>query len=157
MSAASTGLVGHVVAASWSRSASSVQLEPRSTPADDAALLDGYSRTVTRAASRPPHSPARELAANDGGRRSVEVRVKASVLYRVASGLLLLFAVGHTLGFRQADPAWGAEAVLGAMQSSRFVVQGFTRTYWDFFLGAGFTVGVLYLFAMRRTGALENV
>jgi hypothetical protein len=26
-------------------------------------------------------------------------------------------------------------------------VQGFTRTYWDFFLRAGFTVGVLYLFA----------
>src|SRR5262245_38343063 len=33
------------------------------------------------------------------------------------------------------------------MQSSEFTVQGFTRTYWDFFLGAGFTVGVLYLFA----------
>jgi hypothetical protein len=33
------------------------------------------------------------------------------------------------------------------MQSSQFTVQGFTRTYWDFFLGAGFTVGVLYVFA----------
>src|SRR5262245_3559870 len=73
--------------------------------------------------------------------------MKASVLYRVASGLLLLFALGHTLGFQQADPAWGVGALLESMQSSRFVVQGFTRTYWDFFLGAGFTVGVLYLFA----------
>ena len=33
------------------------------------------------------------------------------------------------------------------MQSSQFVFQGFTRTYWDFFLGAGLIVGVLYLFA----------
>lgn len=70
-----------------------------------------------------------------------------SVLYRVASGLLFLFAAGHTLGFTQADPEWGVSAVVGAMQSSRFTIQGFSRTYWDFFLGAGFTVGVLYLFA----------
>jgi hypothetical protein len=68
-------------------------------------------------------------------------------LYRVASGLLVLFAAGHTLGFQQADPAWGAGPVLEAMRSSPFAVQGFTRTYWDFFLGAGFTVGILYLLA----------
>jgi hypothetical protein len=68
-------------------------------------------------------------------------------LYRVASGLLLLFAIGHTAGFQQADPGWGIDAVVGAMQSSHFIVQGFTRTYWAFFLGAGYTVGVLYLFA----------
>jgi hypothetical protein len=73
--------------------------------------------------------------------------MKPSVLYRVASGLLLLFAIGHTLGFQQSDPAWGIGPVVGAMQSTPFTVQGFTRTYWDFFLGAGFTVGVLYLFA----------
>ena len=73
--------------------------------------------------------------------------MKASLLYRVASGLLVLFAAGHALGFQQADPAWGVGAVLEAMQSSHFAIQGFTRTYWDFFLGAGFIVGVLYLFA----------
>jgi hypothetical protein len=33
------------------------------------------------------------------------------------------------------------------MQSSQFMIQGFSRSYWDFFLGAGFTVGILYLFA----------
>jgi hypothetical protein len=33
--------------------------------------------------------------------------VKPSVLYRVASVLLILFTVGHTLGFRQVDPSWG--------------------------------------------------
>ena len=83
--------------------------------------------------------------------------MKASVLYRVASGLLVLFAVGHTLGFQQSNPAWGVGAVLGAMESSRFTVQGFTRTYWDFFLAAGFTVGVLYLFAAILAWQLGGV
>src|SRR4051812_16428357 len=73
--------------------------------------------------------------------------MNASLLYRIAAVLLLLFAVGHTLGFRQSDPKWGVDALLGSMRSTRFDVQGFNRTYWDFFVGAGFTVGVLYLFA----------
>ncbi|HWZ97169.1 MAG TPA: hypothetical protein VN025_05355 [Candidatus Dormibacteraeota bacterium] len=73
--------------------------------------------------------------------------MKASVLYRISSVLLLLFAVGHTLGFRQSDPAWGVDALLGSMRSIHFDVQGFSRTYWDLFLAAGFSVGVFYLFA----------
>src|SRR5205085_10861833 len=35
--------------------------------------------------------------------------VKASLLYRIAAILLLLFAVGRTLGFRQSDPTWGVD------------------------------------------------
>lgn len=73
--------------------------------------------------------------------------MKASVWYRVASVLLLLFAVGHILGFRQSDPSWGVDALLSTMRSLHFNVQGFQRTYWDLFLAAGFSVGVLYLFA----------
>ena len=73
--------------------------------------------------------------------------MRARILYRTAAVLLLLFAVGHTLGFRDADPAWGIDAVIASMQSTHFTIQGFARTYWDFFVGAGFTVGVLYLFA----------
>jgi hypothetical protein len=73
--------------------------------------------------------------------------VKAQILYRIASVLLLLFAVGHTLGFRQSDPSWGVDALLGSMRSIHFDVQGFSRTYWDLFLAAGFSVGVFYLFA----------
>jgi hypothetical protein len=73
--------------------------------------------------------------------------MKASVLYRVAGVLLLLFAVGHTLGFRQSDPAWGVDALLGSMKSIHFDVQGFKRTYWDLFVADGFSVGALYLFA----------
>jgi len=33
------------------------------------------------------------------------------------------------------------------MRSTHFVVQGFSRSYWDLFLAAGFSVGVFYFFA----------
>ena len=73
--------------------------------------------------------------------------VKASLFYQIAAVLLLLFAVGHTLGFRQSDPTWGVDTLLGSMRSIHFDVQGFSRTYWDLFVAAGFPVGVFYLFA----------
>ena len=73
--------------------------------------------------------------------------MNASTLYRIAAVLLLLFAVGHTLGFRQADPSWGVDALRSSMRSIHFDVQGFNRTYWDLFVAAGFSVGVFYLFA----------
>ena len=73
--------------------------------------------------------------------------MKASMFYRIAAVLLLLFAVGHTLGFRQSDPEWGVDALRGSMRSIHFDVQGFNRTYWDLFVAAGFSAGVFYLFA----------
>jgi hypothetical protein len=73
--------------------------------------------------------------------------MRASIFYRIAAVLLLVFAVGHTLGFRQSDPKWGVDTLLGSMRSIHFDVQGFNRTYWDLFVAAGFSVGVLYLFA----------
>src|SRR5437868_7167932 len=73
--------------------------------------------------------------------------MKASVFYRIAAVLLLLFAGSHTLGFRQSDPLWGIDALLSSMRSIHFDVLGFNRTYWDFFVAAGFSVGALYLFA----------
>lgn len=73
--------------------------------------------------------------------------MKASVFYRVAAVFLLLFALGHTLGFRQSDPEWGVDALLVSMRSIHFQLQGFNRTYWDLFVAAGFSVGVFYLFA----------
>ena len=62
--------------------------------------------------------------------------MNASTFYRIAAVLLLLFALGHTLGFRQSDPKWGVDALLGSMRSIRFDVQGFRRTYWDLFVAA---------------------
>src|SRR5215467_13568851 len=72
--------------------------------------------------------------------------MKASVFYRIAAVLLLLFAAGHTFGFRQSDPQWGVDGLLGSMRSIHFDVQGFNRTYWDLFVGAGFFVSVFLLF-----------
>lgn len=73
--------------------------------------------------------------------------MKPARLYRVAAILLVLFAIGHTLGFRQSDPTWGVDTLLGSMRSIRFDILGFNRSYWDFFVAAGFSVGVFYLFA----------
>jgi hypothetical protein len=73
--------------------------------------------------------------------------VKASTLYRISSVLLLLFAVGHTIGFQQNNPDWGASSVLALMGSVHFDAQGFNRTYWDFFIAFGLFFSVFLLFA----------
>jgi hypothetical protein len=73
--------------------------------------------------------------------------LRAPVFYRIAAVLILLFDVGHTLAFRQSDPSWGVDTLRASMQSIHFNVQGFPRTYWDFFVGAGFNVSVFLLFA----------
>ena len=72
--------------------------------------------------------------------------MKAPILYRISSVLLLLFAAGHTFGFRQNNPEWGADAVLSVMRSVHFDAQGFTRTYWDFFSAFGLFFSVFLLF-----------
>lgn len=66
-------------------------------------------------------------------------------LYRAASIVLLLFAAGHTYGFRKVDPRWNADATVAAMKTT-FQVQGVTRGYWDFFSGFGFFATGLLLF-----------
>ncbi|MGA7625739.1 MAG: hypothetical protein WB630_10315 [Candidatus Acidiferrales bacterium] len=73
--------------------------------------------------------------------------MKASTFYRIAAVLLLLFAIGHTVGFRQSDPTWGVDMLLASMRSIHFEVQGFNRTYWDFFVGFGLFVSVFLVLA----------
>src|SRR5215813_3769393 len=73
--------------------------------------------------------------------------MKASVFYRIAAVLLLLFAIGHTLGFRQSDPKWGVDALLSSMRSIHFDMQGSSRSYWDLFVGAGFSLSVFFVFS----------
>jgi len=73
--------------------------------------------------------------------------MKASVFYRIAGVLLLLFAAAHLYGFGQSDPKWGVDALVGSMRSIHFDVGGFNRTYWDLFLAAGFSVSVFFLFS----------
>jgi hypothetical protein len=99
-------------------------------------------------------SPSKAVVRDTG---SLEATMNARVFYRIAAVLLLLFAMGHTLGFRQSDPRWGADALLGSMRSLHFDVQGFNRTYWDFFEAAGFTVGLFYLFAAILAWQLSSL
>lgn len=73
--------------------------------------------------------------------------MKPSILYRIAAVLLVLFAVGHTVGFSQIDPVWGVDATVAAMKSIRFDMMGSPRTLWEFYLAAGYSVGVFYLFS----------
>lgn len=70
-----------------------------------------------------------------------------SLLYRVASVLLALFALGHTLGFRRTKGMENADTVVSLMQSVHFTVQGSRRAYWDFYVGFGLFVTVFLLFA----------
>jgi hypothetical protein len=83
--------------------------------------------------------------------------MRASAFFRIAAVLLVLFAVGHTLGFRQSDSAWGVDTLLASMRSIHFDVQGFTRTYWDLFVAAGLSVGVFYLFAATLAWQLGSL
>jgi len=82
----------------------------------------------------------------------------AKWLYRIASILLVLFSVGHTLGFRKLDPGWGVDALVQSMKTIRFSAQGFPRTYWDFYVGFGLFVSVLLFFSALvcwQLGALD--
>ena len=78
-------------------------------------------------------------------------------LYRIASVLLLLFALGHTLGFRQNNPEWGAGSVIDAMRSLHFDAQGFNRSYWDFFSAFGLFFTVFLLFAAVLAWQLSSL
>jgi len=73
--------------------------------------------------------------------------MRASLLYRISSGLIALFALGHTTGFRRVDPQWHADSVVNGMRTVSFHVMGFNRSYWDFLSGLGFTVSVFLVFA----------
>jgi hypothetical protein len=73
--------------------------------------------------------------------------MKTSLLYKIAAILLLLFAVGHTLGFRQVDPKWGIDSLIQSMKSIHFNANGSDRTYWDFFVGFGLFVSALIVLA----------
>lgn len=83
--------------------------------------------------------------------------MRVSLLYRIAAVLLVLFAVGHTLGFRRVDPRWGVDAAIAALKATRFEVQGFGRTYWSFYTGFGLFVTVLLVFAAIFAWQLAGV
>jgi len=72
----------------------------------------------------------------------------SSTLYlRIASVLTINHAILHTVGGVLSKPRNGAPeiAVIDAMKSQSFNVMGSVRTYWDFFYGYGWLLGLALL------------
>jgi hypothetical protein len=66
------------------------------------------------------------------------------VLYlRIASVLAFIHAVLHTIGGVFGKPAPGVQAAtVLVMQTNQFPLMGFTRSFWDFYLGMGLAVSI---------------
>ncbi len=73
--------------------------------------------------------------------------MKPSVIFRASAVILVLFALGHTLGFRKTLPEWKVDSVVESMKQVHFQAQGFTRSYYDFYEGFGYSVTVYMLMA----------
>lgn len=74
--------------------------------------------------------------------------MKATLLYRIASVLLILFALGHTIGFLKFKPSSPEGlAALDAMNHTHFQFGGGTYTYGGFYTGFGLFATLYLLFA----------
>lgn len=73
--------------------------------------------------------------------------MNTTLLLRIAAVIALVFAVGHTMGSPWTPVhAPGPAAVVEAMKSVSFDAMGTDRSYWEFYLGFGLSVGI-YMFA----------
>lgn len=79
--------------------------------------------------------------------------------YRLATYLLLFFAVAHTAGglFGQREGGAEAEAVFRAMKVVKFPMMGATCSWYGFWLGFGLLVTVFLLFAAAITWQLDRL
>lgn len=73
--------------------------------------------------------------------------MKASLFYRIAAGLLAFFGITHTIGLFKPRTEEGAQAVVDAMRSVSMNIMGFTRSFWDFYIGFGLASTVFLLFS----------
>jgi hypothetical protein len=74
--------------------------------------------------------------------------MNATTLYRMAAVLLILFALGHTVGFLKFKPPTPeALAVRDAMNNVHFEVKGASFSYGDFYTGFGLFVTAYLLFS----------
>ena len=74
--------------------------------------------------------------------------MSATVLYRIAAVLFILFAVGHTVGFLTFKPAsQEGLAVRDSMNNVKFQIGGRSFTYGDFYEGFGLFATAYLLFA----------
>ncbi len=73
--------------------------------------------------------------------------MRTTLFLRIASVLTIIHAILHTIGGVLGKPQNGAReiAVIDAMKSQSFNVMGSMRTYWDFFYGYGWLLGLALL------------
>jgi hypothetical protein len=64
---------------------------------------------------------------------------------RISAVLAFLFAAGHTLGARKYWSPMGDNPVLDAMKSTHFNIGGVERSYFDFYLGFGYSISVFQM------------
>ena len=82
----------------------------------------------------------------------------ATLLYRIAAIVLVLFAAGHTFGFLTFRPS-SAEglAVYSAMNGVHFDFNGAVRSYSEFYTGFGLLVTAYLLFCAFLAWHLGNL
>jgi len=73
------------------------------------------------------------------------MRTNAVLWLRISSIVSILFAAGHTLGGLSSWSPGGETAVLAAMRSTQYVVEGVSRTYLDFYRGFGYSLSISML------------
>jgi hypothetical protein len=80
-------------------------------------------------------------------KRFVAVLRRFANPYRLASYVLVLYALGHTVGAVISTPRLGAaaDAVAASMKSVHFDAQGFNDTWYGFYQGFGWLVSVFFL------------
>ncbi|HMD58860.1 MAG TPA: hypothetical protein VKG66_03675 [Steroidobacteraceae bacterium] len=73
--------------------------------------------------------------------------MNASVLLRIAAVFILLFGVGHSLGYPWVGNVTEAQqtALMDAIQANTAVTMGFMRSYADFHVGFGWFISIFFL------------
>jgi hypothetical protein len=84
--------------------------------------------------------------------------MSATLLYRIASVFLLLFALGHTVGFLKfVPPTPEGVAVRDSMASVHFQVRGRDYSYGGFYRGFGLFNSVFLLFSALQAWHLGTL
>jgi hypothetical protein len=83
--------------------------------------------------------------------------MKPTVLYRIASGLLIFFAVSHTVGLFSDAPTTEASAARALMNSAHFKFMGADCSYGQFYVGFGLLFTAYLLFSAYLALYLGNL
>jgi hypothetical protein len=68
--------------------------------------------------------------------------MKPSIALKIASVISLLFAAGHTVGGSSSWSPRGETPTLQAMRAFHMEVAGVSRSYYDFYMGFGYSLSV---------------